>query len=156
MVEVQSKKKAVLIEPDCDYQPPRKKRIVDSQSELVQALLQLKGGHHSLTTSCSGPLLHPSAFCSFPSRTPRRTRKSPERRAASPRDAYATISDDEDEQPILQSANQAKATYVKAPRTSIALTQCCHLPPGRPLPPAPCFPRCPPPPLVTSESLSEV
>lgn len=149
MVVVQAKKKAVLVEPDCEP-TCKKRRIADSKSQFVPVLLQLRaisllrGGQHSLVISCPGPLLHPSTFCSFPSRTPYSGHI-----AASPGGAYATTisynaGEADKEQPTQHCAKEAKVTSFKSTGTS--LTQPCHFPPERPLPSAPCFPKCPPPP----------
>lgn len=168
MGEVQTKRKAILLlESDCDCQQPCKKRIVDysAQSEVavVQSLLQLRGGLHSLANASSRPALSlrpSSALYVPPSRAcalVRTNNECLERRAVCPPrdDTYATISDDDDddEQPTnLTAAKEANVTFTKASRTSFALAYLRHdLHPGRPLPPAPSFPGClPPPPLATS------
>lgn len=152
MLAVQAKNEAALIEPDCEP-PSKKRRIDDSKSHLAPALLQLtaismlRGGQHPLAISCPGPLLHPSAFYSFPSHTP-----CSGRIAASPEGAYATTisasnsGEADEEQPTQHCVKQANATSLKTTDTSFAHAQPSHFPPARPLPSAPCFPACPPPP----------
>ena len=152
MLAVQAKNEAALIEPDCEP-PSKKRRIDDSKSHLAPALLQLtaisllRGGQHPLAISCPGPLLHPSAFYSFPSHTP-----CSGRIAASPEGAYATTispsnsGEADEEQPTQHCVKQANATSLKTTDTSFDHAQPSHFPPARPLPSAPCFPACPPPP----------
>lgn len=132
-------KKTMIIEPDVDHQPPSKKRKISSENELAEALLELR--KQSIPRG-RGPLVHPSTFAPFATRTPRKIRP---RVVTS--DACATISDDEDEDSTVLNS----VVYGKEPSDqsntkkfeqmlSFPLMQ-PSLPPGRPLAAAPRFPR---------------
>ena len=134
--------KAVLIEPDMNDQPPAKKQKTCAQNELAEALLELR----KPSIPHSRPLLHPSTFSSFPTDSPKTVR--PHRGVS---DVYTAISDDEEERPVmacLKYADRLKkgadSNHSGRPSSMFTFPLGQHLPLGRPLPPAPHFPRLAP------------
>ena len=135
-----TKYNAVLIEPDMNEQPVCKKQKTCAQNDLAEALLDLRKS----SIPPAGPIFRPSL--SFACDTPRRL--CPVHVVW---DDSTPISDDEEDssfttrygaQPPPNHASDSKPQGRPSPTFSFPLSR--SLPIGRPLPPAPRFPRCAP------------
>ena len=136
-----TKYNAVLIEPDMNEQPVCKKQKTCAQNDLAEALLDLR----KCSIPPAGPLFRPSL--SLPCDTPRRL--CPVHVVL---DDSTPISDDEEDSSSIRCRNRAPPPPNQAsdskpqgrPSSTFNLPFSRPLPIGRPLPPAPRFPRCAP------------
>ena len=135
-----TKHNAVLIEPDMNEQPPCKKQKSCAQNDLAEALLDLR----KCTLPPAGPLFRPSL--SLPYGTPRGNHP-----VHVVWDDSTPISDDEEDSSSITHLKRAPPSNRGAdskpqgwPSSSFNLPFGSALPIGRPLPPAPRFPRCAP------------
>ena len=130
MEQVDNTTKPVMVEPDTNEQPPRKKQKPCAQSELAEALLGLR--KHSIP--CLRPLVRPS-LSSFNTDSPRGIRP------VNVVEDFTPISDDEEETSSIARFKRVDSKPKSRPTSTFTLPSSCPLPVGRPLPPAPRFPR---------------
>jgi hypothetical protein len=145
-----TKHNAVLIEPDMNEQPPCKKLKTCAQNDLAEALLELR----KCTLPPVGPLFRPSL--SLPYGTP-----GGKRSVHVVCDDSTPISDDEEDSSSITPFRRAPPPNQGADSkaqgrlsSSFNLPFCRALPIGRPLPPAPRFPRCAPPQALNTSTTS--
>ena len=134
MQQIENTATPVMVEPDMNEQPPCKKLKSCAQSELAEALLGLR--KHSIP--CLRPLVRP-LITSFNTDTTRRM--LPINVVV---EDFTPISDDEEETSSIAWVKRVDAKRKSRPSSSFTLPLSRALPIGRPLPPAPRFPRVAP------------
>ena len=131
--QVKNTTKPVMVESDVNEQPPCKKQKLCAQNELAEALLGLR--KHSIP--CLRPLVRP-LITSFNTDIPRI------RPINVVVDDVTPISDDEEETSSIAWYKRVDLKPKSRPSSSFTLPLSRQLPLGRPLPPAPRFPRVAP------------